>query len=177
MVHNFPPKKLLSPVGDGTWTEKVLHSFSGSDGSGPYATPVFDTAGNLYVTTLGGGANGWGTVGMLTPGVSWTENVLYSFMGGSDGGTPESSLVLDATGNLYGTTYTNSSGTGFGTAFELMNSNSGWNESVLHTFTFSPDGGHPVAGMVFDTAGNLFGTTTVGGATHFHLGTVFVVMP
>jgi len=125
MVHNFPPKKLLSPVGDGTWTEKVLHSFSGSDGSGPYATPVFDTAGNLYVTTLGGGANGWGTVGMLTPGVSWTENVLYSFMGGSDGGTPESSLVLDATGNLYGTTYTNSSGTGFGTAFELINSNSG----------------------------------------------------
>jgi hypothetical protein len=114
---------------------------------------------------------------MLTPGTSWTEQVLYSFTGGSDGGTPESSLVLDATGNLYGTTYTNSSGTGFGTAFELMNSNGGWNESVLHTFTFSPDGGHPVAGMVFDTAGNLFGTTTVGGTTHFHLGTVFKVTP
>lgn len=170
----------LSPAGNGKWTYSILHSFSGgSDGAGPVATPIFDSSGNLYATTLGGGPAGWGTVVMLTPGGNgqWAEQVLYSFTGGSDGGGPECALVLDAAGNLYGTTYTGSSGTGFGTVFELSPSNNGWSETVLHTFTFSPDGAHPVAGVVFDTAGNLYGTTTVGGTTRFHLGTVFEVTP
>jgi uncharacterized repeat protein (TIGR03803 family) len=90
----------------GRWTEQVLHDFEGgNDGEAPYASPVLDTAGNLYGTTRYGGVSGNGTVFELTlTNGKWTDRVLYQFTGGKDGSQPWSGLILDATGNLYGTT-------------------------------------------------------------------------
>src|SRR5271167_2431039 len=112
------------------WSDKVLHNFNdnGTDGYYPYASLIFDAAGNLYGTTSFGGAYGYGTVFELTPtaGGGWTETVLHSFGNGTDGAYPDASLIFDAVGNLYGTTqpggtYHNCNG-GFycGTVFELM---------------------------------------------------------
>ena len=90
----------------GRWTEQVLHDFEGgNDGEAPYASPILDTAGNLYGTTCYGGVSGNGTVFELTlTNGKWTDRVLYQFTGGKDGSQPWSGLILDATGNLYGTT-------------------------------------------------------------------------
>jgi uncharacterized repeat protein (TIGR03803 family) len=152
----------LSKGGNGQWTETVLHSFSGPDGAQPFAGVVFDAAGNLYGTTGGGGAFGEGTVFELTPGTKgqWSETVLYSFCsasGCSDGSQPLASVVFDAAGNLYGTTSVG--GDNYGTVFELAPGMSGqWTETVLHSFN-STDGARPRAGLILDTAGNLYGTT------------------
>src|SRR5208337_613028 len=106
------------------WNLSVLHSFSGPDGDGPWAGVVLDAAGNLYGTTQWGGTDpGYsGTVFKLTPGAknTWTQKVLYSFTGGTDGGIPTSGVVLDIAGNLYGTT--KSGGTfNAGVVYEVMN--------------------------------------------------------
>ena len=164
----------LAPNQDGSWTESVLHSFNGSDGSGPEAGLIFDAAGNLYGTTVGGGASGYGTVFKLAPNQdgNWTESVLHSF-NGSDGANPLASLIFDAAGNLYGTTYGGASG--YGTVFKLApNQDGSWTESVLHSFNGS-DGSDPEAGLIFDAAGNLYGTTEHGGASDD--GTVFKLAP
>ena len=98
----------LAPTGDGSWTETVLHNFgNGTDGALPAAGLIFDAAGNLYGTTEVGGFYGDGTVFELTPNGSggWTEQVLFSF-NLADGWYPYAGLILDAAGNLYGTTYT-----------------------------------------------------------------------
>ena len=100
----------LIPVAGGGWTQKVLHSFNsdGSDGASPYASLIFDSSGNLYTTTVGGGIYRAGTVVEFSPaqGGGWTEKVLYNFnSNGSDGGAPVAGLVMDRAGNLYGTTY------------------------------------------------------------------------
>lgn len=88
------------------WTQSTLYSLVGSAGSGPYATLFMDSAGNLYGTTKAAGAYGNGSVFKLTPdNGGWTLSTLHDFTGGADGATPEGSLVMDATGNLYGTTY------------------------------------------------------------------------
>ncbi|MFZ0314765.1 MAG: choice-of-anchor tandem repeat GloVer-containing protein [Candidatus Korobacteraceae bacterium] len=95
----------LTPSGS-SWTQSTLYSFPGTAGSGPYATLLMDSGGNLYGTTKGAGAYGKGSVFKLTPdNGAWTLSTLHDFTGGADGATPESSLVMDATGNLYGTTY------------------------------------------------------------------------
>jgi len=147
-------------------TEQVLYSFStdGTDGSRPYSGLVFDIAGNLYGTTALGGAHGCGTVFELSPaGQSWTEKVIYSFQDNNkDGCYPYASLVFDGTGNLYGTTYAGGS-QGFGAVFELSPGAKGqWTEKLLRGFSGS-GGASPVAGVVFDAAGNLYGTTVAGG--------------
>jgi uncharacterized repeat protein (TIGR03803 family) len=157
----------LTPNTGGGWTESVLYSFTGgADGANPYlADVIFDRSENLYGTTVGGGAHNLGTVFELTPaGSGWSETVLYSFIGGSDGASPYAGLLFDRAGNLYGTT--NGGGANnVGTVFELRHRNDGtWNESVLHTFN-ATDGNGPVGGLVFDRAGNLYGTTQGGGAT------------
>jgi uncharacterized repeat protein (TIGR03803 family) len=166
----------LTPNADGSWTERVLHSFNGSDGAYPYAGLTFDAAGNLYGTTSEGGASGNGTVFKLTPNAdgSWTESVLHSFSS-SDGAYPWAGcLIFDAAGNLYGTTLTGGS-PGGGTVFKLApNQDGSWTESVLHSFTVS-DGWGPLAGLIFDAAGNLYGTAAGGGSASD--GTAFKLSP
>ncbi len=149
----------------------MLHSFS-SNGYGrvivPYAGLIFDAAGNLYGTTYVAAAlTTCGTVFELTPkaGGGWTEKVLHSFnLNGTDGAYPYASLIFDAAGNLYGTT--SAGGThGNGTVFELSpKQGGGWTEKVLHSFRIAARTGmRPQAGLIFDAAGNLYGTTSEGG--------------
>jgi uncharacterized repeat protein (TIGR03803 family) len=157
----------MKPNADGSWTESVLHTFTGADGANPWASLVFDMAGNLYSTTASGGAFGNGVVFMLAPNSdgTWTETVLHSFAG-ADGSFPVSPLIFDTAGNLYGTTFQGGSftrcGRGCGIVFKLTpNSDGSWTESVLHSFT-SGAGKRPFAGVIFDAAGNLYGTATTG---------------
>jgi uncharacterized repeat protein (TIGR03803 family) len=153
------------------WTETVLYSFTGgSDGAQPESAVVFDQSGNIYGTTPDGGltncfGSGCGVVYELIPSQgNWTESVLYSFTGGTDGGEPFSEVLLDRSGNIYGTT------PGFGipncfcgTVFELSPTGSGWTLSTLYSFTGMTDGSDPEAGLIFDSSGSLYGSTWVGG--------------
>ena len=151
----------LAPGSSG-WTESVLYAFQGAaDGASPYDGLAFDASGNLYGTAGAGGASGCGVIFKLTPGSSrWTERVLHAFKGGNDGKYSYGDLILDATGNLYGTAY--QGGVGYGVVFELMLNTTGrWTEKVLHSFSNAP-AGSPVAGLVMDAAGNLYGTTMLG---------------
>ena len=170
----------LTPDGHGSWTESVLHSFTddGVDGMYPFARVIFDSAGNLYGTTGGGGAYYMGTVFELTPNGdgSWKESVLHSFnRDGKDGIFPMDRLIFDSSGNLYGTTERGGARNS-GTVFELTpNKDGSWTESVLHSFKSTGTGGeHPYAGVIFDSAGSLYGTTS-GGA--YNYGTVFKLKP
>jgi uncharacterized repeat protein (TIGR03803 family) len=180
----------MSPAGGGAYTETIVHSFSGESGDG--CTPVRglfqDGAGNLYGTLAGCGANGLGIVYELSPGTggAWTETILYSFAGASkkDGSTPYSSLLMDARGRLYGTTYTGGTGSckngglpkGCGTVFELRPAQGGgWKETVLHSFTGGEsDGANPEQGMSMDAKGNLYGVTQFGGP---YQGTLYEMTP
>ncbi len=142
--------------------ETVLYRFTGSmDGSGPgWGDLAFDQVGNLYGTTSDGGSNGHGSVYELTPSHgSWTETILYSFTGGEDGSQPESGVIFDRAGNLYGTTLFGGAGAQ-GTVFQLTPSGAGWTEKVLHSFGSSESG--PYGGLIFDPSGNLYGTTQTG---------------
>ena len=173
----------LTPKAGGGWKEKVLHTFTndGKDGLSPYSGLVMDAAGNFYGTTSGGGTHGAGTIFELAPkaGGGWTEKVLHSFaIDGKDGYEPVAGLIIDANGSLYGTTeYGGSYLVGQGTAFKLTpKAGGGWTEKVLASFgSDSGDGINPRAGLVFDAAGNLYGTTYNGGA--YSDGTVFKLTP
>jgi uncharacterized repeat protein (TIGR03803 family) len=148
------------------WSETTLHSFgSGTDGMYPLSSLVSDQAGNFYGTAWFGGSNGDGTVFELTKsGSSWSENTLYSFVGPpNDGSQPESAVIFDTAGNLYGTT-SNGGTNSDGTAFELTPSNGGWSESVLYNFSNNAVGFLPVGGFVMDQEGNLYGTTYINGS-------------
>jgi uncharacterized repeat protein (TIGR03803 family) len=176
----------LSPKGNGDWSYKILHAFnrSGGDGRFPYGSLVFDAAGNLYGTTFLGGLQGRdkGTVFELSPqaGGKWEETILHSFdPGAGDGADLYGSLIIDAAGNLYGTTYGGglNANNGDGTVFELSPQAGGdWTEKILHNFNQSnDDGAEPAAGLIFDSAGNLYGTTRLGGSDGY--GTVFELTP
>jgi uncharacterized repeat protein (TIGR03803 family) len=156
---------------DASGKETVLYRFTGTggDGSFVYAGLVRDPAGNLYGTTFSGGATGNGVVFKVD--ATGTETILYSFTGSTDGGFPDAGLVRDAKGNLYGTA--SFGGSSFnGNVFKLDPSGT---ETVLYSFTGGGDGGSPQSGLIRDSAGNLYGTTTFGGAAGF--GTVFKVTP
>jgi uncharacterized repeat protein (TIGR03803 family) len=153
-----PPAAVIAP-----WMETLLHSFgNGSDGSLPdHGDLTIDPQGNLYGTTYEGGSFGWGTVYKLTPsGGGWTYQMLYSFSGGTDGGYPVSGVVLDAVGNLYGTTQVGGM-SNWGVVYQLTQSGS---ETVLYSFTGIDDGLYPLAGVIFDSFGNLYGATSQGGS-------------
>jgi len=158
----------------GAWTESVLYTFSGGrDGSGPFAGLILDSLGNLYSTTVSGGAYQRGTVFELSPGSggTWVEHVLYDFTGGDNGGSPYSPVILDPKGNLYGTTL-DGGRDDVGVVFKLTPAKGTWTISMLHTFTGGHDGGAPGLGsLTMDTAGNLWGTTAAGGV--FGYGTAF----
>jgi len=188
-----PPAKQGDP-----WTETVLYVFKGrtyGDGAAPAGGLIMDVAGNLYGTTaydgtgtctLLGSVVGCGIVYEVSPpaqpGGAWTETVLYSFRGGTDGYSPSGDLVFDGAGNLYGTTlFGGGKGTNCGdslypncgTIFELSppkTKGGAWTETVLYSFTglqpwsVSGDGSEPNGGLVFDEAGDIYGTTSNGGS-------------
>lgn len=163
----------LKPAANGDWKETVLYSFNndGADGEYPQAGLVLDASGNLYGTTVAGGAESSGTVFELMPKAGkWEETILYSFNNnGSDGFYPDGGLTLRPSGDIYGTTYYGGPWN-FGTVFELKRTTGGWKESVLHSFNGS-DGRAPEATLIFDALGNLYGTTQLGGGNSY--GTVF----
>jgi len=172
----------LSPLPAGA-AAKVIHAFrGGDDGENPYAGLIADDAGDLYGTTDGGGQSGCcGTVFKLTN--DRTESVLYAFKGGSDGSDPDGALMLDASGNLYGTTLFGGGGTGCdngsngcGTVFKLAPDGT---ETVLHAFQGGSDGWQPGSNIVMDQSGDLYGTTGAGGTGcgSQGCGTVFEVQP
>ena len=152
-----------TPSGSG-WVESVIYSFSSGTSSNaclPYAGVVIDLAGNLYGTASSCGINGNGSVYRLTLSAGgWIETPLYEFTGGADGASPYGGLLLDASGNLYGTTA--SAGAGSGTVFELTQSGGTW---VYHLiYSFGGCCGGPWAALTMDHAGNLYGTTLENGA-------------
>lgn len=182
---------LLAPAIQAAPNYKVLYRFTGqTDGAFPNAI-IMDSSGNLYGTTQWGGdlncnANfnppGCGVVFQLTPSGDghWHEHVLYAFQGGADGGEPTANLLLDASGNLYGTTTQGGNlnlcdgpySQGCGVVFELSpQGNGSWTESVLYSFQYASDGSQP-SWLTFDRAGNLYGTS------YFDLGNVvFEISP
>jgi uncharacterized repeat protein (TIGR03803 family) len=177
----------LSPASGGKWTETVIYRFKGpgfGDGANPQVTLVFDSLGNLYGTTLVGGKYDAGTVFELASNVGgeWTEKIVYSFSGGSDGSEPAASLTFDKSGNLYGTTliggdlYCDQQNyRGCGTVFQLVPQNNGqWKESVLHAFEYYLTFQNLSTSLVVDSQGNIFGTTFGG---EFFYGSVFRLAP
>jgi len=148
---------------DSTGTETLLYSFmGGTDGASPWASVILDKAGNLYGTTCAGGAYGYGTVYEVD--TTGAEELLYSFMNGSDGANPYAGLIWDPVGNLYGTTSAGGTSTncnGCGTVFKLTPGSGGWTETVLHAFD-GRDGAQPMGGLLRDAAGNFYGTTFGG---------------
>jgi len=182
----------LCPAGCGTvfmltstsgehWKETVIHRFQPSkgDGANPYSALVRNKEGVMYGTTLYGGAGachgGCGTVFVLRPiGKNhWTERVLYSFQGGSDGAQPYPGVTFDRNGDMYGTTYQGGS-FGQGTVYQVTLSGGQWVEAVLYSFGGSPDGSGPGdSPVIFDKAGDIYGTTAYGGSPFCDCGTVF----
>jgi uncharacterized repeat protein (TIGR03803 family) len=160
-----------------SWLLAPLYEFSGPDGATPQARVIIGPDGNLYGTTTYGGSAGKGVVFRLQPPPAacktalcpWMETVLYSFAGGSDGANPEfGDLTFDRQGNIYGTTPNGGSGSGCqggcGVVYELSPSSGGWTEKILYIFQGGQDGIAPYAGVIFDNAGNLYGTAAFGGA-------------
>ena len=158
----------LTPGANGQWTEKILYNFNGKDGANPYAALIFDNSGNLYGTTVNAAfGDGRGTVFELTPGSDgkWTHRVLYTFGSYPDGRGPFAGVVFGAKGTLF----TSTSGGGaneYGAVVELMRGSHGkWKDKVLHSFNNNGvDGTFPTATPILDHAGNLYGTTFMGGS-------------
>ena len=173
----------LSHAGSG-WVLTTLYSFQGqNDGCFPFAGVVFGPDGALYGMTYECGQYDHGTVFRVRPSPAachaalcpWEETVLHSFTDGADGGNPVGNLVFDQAGNLYGATPTG--GYGEGVVFELSPSNGGWTESVLWEFYNTSDGFNPYSGLIFDSAGNLYGTTFNGGSQEYFSGVVYELSP
>jgi hypothetical protein len=170
----------------GVWTKTILHTFSGEpDGVGPNADIVFDSKGNIYGTTYNGGNSNYGIVFELSPpqvsGGAWTETILHSFTGGSDGGYPIGGLTVGPDGTIYGTGSYSGIANNSGTAFELTppSGGSSWTYTLLHAFVGGSDGATPATTMALDPAGNLYGTTWNGGSPACYLGcgTIFRLSP
>jgi uncharacterized repeat protein (TIGR03803 family) len=150
----------------------TLHEFDGTNGASPLANVTLDKAGNLYGTFSQGGSPGcaYGCGGIFRIDASGTYSVLYFFQGGSDGATPMGDLLLDKSGNLFGTTRYGGM-LDKGTVFELPANGT---LTILHRFSGFPDGDSPFSGLVTDGAGTLYGTTEAGG-TAFNYGTIFKI--
>lgn len=150
----------------GNYTQTILHTFGGTgDGLNPYGGVIMDSAGNLYGTTNKGGSAGNGTAfELVNSGGSYTEKILYSFGAtASDGANPESPLLMDSAGNLFGTT-TAGGTAGLGTVFELVNAVGTYTEKVLYSFAGPPSDGEGPLALLMDSSGNLYGATSAGGS-------------
>jgi uncharacterized repeat protein (TIGR03803 family) len=170
----------------GAWAETQVLVFDGTNGGNPTGSVILDSLGNLYGTASMGGVYNDGEVFELTPASSgqWTETTIHSFAGlNGDGYSPQGDLVFDSSGHLYGTTSLGGTNAGLchvngcGIVYKLTPPGSGrtWSEKVLHTFNLSTDGMEPFAGVVLDSAGNLYGATSLGGSGN--QGTVFQIVP
>jgi len=173
----------LASSGDGQWKETTLSNFADGSGNAPAVNVIFDASGNLYGTNSRGGAYGGGSVYKLTPSSNgtWKEDVIYSFPAGVnvfEFYASPSNLIIDAGGNLYGETAYGGAA-GFGTIFELSPLGGSWAEKDIYTFAGGTDGANPQGGLIFDQAGNLFGTTQTGGTScqRAGCGTVFELSP
>ena len=169
----------LQPVSAGGWKEHILHDFGAiGDGAFPGGPLLLDSAGHLYGTTGVGGATGNGTVYRLTlqGDGHWKETILYSLTGGANGFEPGGGVVMDRTGNLYGTTINGGDANcGCGVVYKLSpGSNGKWTYTVLHRFA-GTDGAQPAANLILDDKGNLYGTTITGGAGGY--GVAFELTP
>ena len=166
------------------WTLNPLYKFTGNgnnDGAYPAARVIFGPDGALYGTTIGGAGNGTvfnvrpsGTacISVLCP---WKESVLYIFTGGADGAFPFlGDLVFDPAGTLYGTTIEGGFN-GQGVVYKLSPSAGGWTQNVLYSMVAAISGYFPYGGVIFDRAGNLYGTASTGGA--YNYGTVYQLTP
>ena len=173
-----PPSSICHSVAC-PWTETILHRFvaGANDGAYPSSGVIFDVAGNLYGTTDGGGGSqfcalqGCGVVYELSPAGGWNETLLHVFTGGTDGQSPEAGLVLNSSGDFFGTCVGGNRG---GFVYELTPSGSGWTKSFIYTFTGGSDGYQPI-GLIIDSNGNLYGATTFGGPQGG--GTVYQLSP
>ena len=168
----------LKPQQDGSWKLRVIHAFTGgNDGSsGSAGRLLLDGAGNLYGVATAGGANGKGTAFRLTPAQNGTWNfaTLYAFKGQPDAGFPYGGLAMDAAGNLYGTTYYDGANN-LGSVYQLSPGQGGkWRERVLYSFQGGRDGANSISNLVIGKRGNLYGTTSEGGAG-CSCGTIFRV--
>jgi len=163
----------LAPMMNGKWSERVLHAFSLYTEDTPTAPVAFDLQGNLYGTTQLGGL-GWGAVFEMmppgSPGGQWTESVLYDFTDSDDGAFPQSGLLVDGSGNLFGTSYY-AGIQDSGTVYELKHSAGGWSEDTLYEFTRGNDGANPSGPLICDKKGNLYGTAEIAGVGEY--GVVF----
>jgi hypothetical protein len=150
----------------GEWTQKRIHVFQGrDDGGGPNGSLVCDARGDVYGTAGGGGVGQNGVAFRIahSTGGHWTETVLRSFAGGDDGSGPSSGLVFDNSGNLYGTALGGKNHLGVVYRLAPPLHGTSWSVTILYNFTGSPDGNHPLAGVVLEGAGKLYGTTIWGG--------------
>jgi uncharacterized repeat protein (TIGR03803 family) len=168
----------LTPNSSGGWTSKTLHVFRGiPDGATPAGGVVLDAAGNIYGLTTGGGRGNGGTAYELVRSATgqYTEKILHHFGLDQDGHTLFGTPILDAAGNLFGTTQLGGTNNA-GTVFELIATALGpWTEKILYSFSLNGDGTSPMVGVIFDGAGNLYGTTGSGGANSG--GTVYQLSP
>ena len=159
----------------------VIYSFKGGvDGSYIDSDLVIDSAGNLYGTSVKGGAHASGTVWQLHPNGdgTWTHIVLYNFTGGADGAEPYKGVTLDTAGELYGTAVTGGGGAcegGCGVAYKLSNNGGVWTENVLHAFQGTDDGQGPGARLTVDQDGTVYGMAPTGGA--YGAGTIYAMAP
>lgn len=164
----------LKPSGDGSWTENVLHTFTGKDGAYPAGWLISDAVGNLYGATDIGGLNGDGVVFKITPAQPGSWKVLHQFAGEGRAAWGGCGLTFDGAGNLYGTRIVGGA-YHHGVVFRLAPTPSGgWQETVLHAFHDTP-GADPDGGVIFDAAGNLYGMTSGDGSKAF--GSVYEITP
>ena len=169
----------MSPNEDGGWNFRVIHTFTGgTDGGGGSAGRlVFDADGNLYGVCTVGGLHGFGTVyTMFRSEDRWQFHTLYAFKDSPDGALPYGSVTIDNSGNLYGTTYY-AGANDLGIVYELSPNNGRWIERVLYSFKGGTDGASPISNLVADAAGNLYGTTSDGGAASCICGVIFKMTP
>jgi uncharacterized repeat protein (TIGR03803 family) len=178
-VFRLAPKATFCPTVLCPWEKTILYNFTGdfnqNDGYEPVGPVTFDAAGNIYGVTYNGGEPNQGIAWKLTKSNgSWSESILHTFGTGNDGALPTDGVILDPSGNVYGTTSFGGAGQ-LGTVYELSPSGSGYTETILHDFAPGGDAGEvPVGGLIFDPSGDLLGTTTDGGNEG---GTVFMLTP